>query len=143
MDSYNALGAGERYHSYLRQIYRRFRLDTTETTQELALSILVRVLNDLARPNALTLTILVFVVIPRVPIHRRHLPDQIKHLNEMRSAPDELIKTIANNRIMTALIRNVSDATDAEIDVGDEVLMFRGKPASKWEGPYIVTRFQG
>lgn len=58
----------------------------------------------------------------------------------MRSSQEEIIKTIENDWIRTALVRFVSAASDTKIDVGDEVLIFREKYVPKWEGPYMVAR---
>lgn len=139
VESHNIFGVGERYHSYLRQIYQRVQLVNLKITQELA----IRVLNDMEISNSLTLTLTILGVISRVPTDPRHFCKQLKRVNAMSSARDEIVKSKANGRIKIALIRNVPAASDAEINIGDELPMFRRKPGPKCEDPYNFFRFRG
>lgn len=143
MESHNALGVEERYHSYLRQTYSRVRLDSSDVSQELELSIALKINNDTAGPNGLTPALLVYCIVPRSLIRPKNFPQQIKRINAMRAAKDELSNLISTGRTKTALARNIPSSADMEIRVADEVLMFREKPVSKWLELYLVNHDDG
>lgn len=56
----NDIGVEDRYYSYLRQTYLRIRVDSPGTSQELALSLALRLTNDRAGPDGLSLPLLIW-----------------------------------------------------------------------------------
>ena len=71
VESHNSIGVGERYHSFLRIIYLKVAREHPNINNGAALEIAVRVLNDTAGPNGLLQTLLVFGLMPQMPI--RHM----------------------------------------------------------------------
>lgn len=76
VESHNTLGAGERYHEYLRQVFRKVQEESPELPKEEALSIAVYGMNCTAGPNGLSPILLVFGIVPRLPIRPAALPKQ-------------------------------------------------------------------
>ena len=76
VESHNALGVGERYHSFLRQIYRKVSAQFPAISEEYALSLSVKSMNETAGQNGLCPVLLVFGVLPRMPLSRMYLPKQ-------------------------------------------------------------------
>lgn len=60
----------------------------------------------------------------------------------MWAANDKLTIIFASEHIKVALYKNLPATVDAEINVGDERLMFREKSA-KWVVPYLVIHNDG
>lgn len=139
----NALGVGERYHSYLRRIFERIVSDALNTDPSLALSILTKVLDDTAGPFGLSPTLLVFFIVPRLPINPKELPKQVKQTKAMKAVQVEMASAIAIDRFKTALVRSIPAVADSETVEGFEVFMFHENPIGKWMGPYIVNRRDG
>lgn len=71
----------------------------------------VKTLNDSARPNCLVLTLLMFVVMLRIPVRPTDMPGQTVRINAMEKARGEIAKMIAASRTSQALRSNVSSAT--------------------------------
>lgn len=68
LESHNALGVGERYHSYRRRIFDKVRADAPNIKKILTLFITVRICNDTAKIDVLSPTLLVFEIVSRLPI---------------------------------------------------------------------------
>jgi hypothetical protein len=62
--AHNSVGLVERYYAPLRQAFKIFREDGFN--REVALQMAVKVVNDIAGPDRLVLTLLVFGVYPRI-----------------------------------------------------------------------------
>ena len=86
VQSRNALGFGERYHSFLRQIYRMVRHDHPNLDKSYTLSLSVMAMNDTAGYHGLVPTLLVFGVMPRIPITPVDLPNQMVGMRAMARA---------------------------------------------------------
>lgn len=143
IESHNALGNGERYHSYLRSVYHKVRDDATQLSKADALRLAIKAVNDTAGPAGLVPTLLVFGVMPRLPIHPKDLPEQRDRMQAMQSARTEMTKIVAKTRVHVALSKNVPAAADAAIRILDKVLVYREKPVNKWLGPYNVLDING
>lgn len=143
IESHNALGSGERYHAFLRQIYRRVRADHPTLAAEHALSLAVSAMNNTAGPAGLVPTLLVFGIVPRTAISPVDLPAQKVRLEAMRTARDEMRRTVARARLRAALRMRVPRAADADVAAGMAVLVFREKPVNSWVGPYTVIKADG
>eukprot|EP00171_Calliarthron_tuberculosum_P003183 IDg3183t1 len=142
IESHNALGAGEKYHEFLRRIYRKVRLEHPKIAKEDCLSLSVHAMNNTAGPDGLAPTLLVFEVVPPLPLRFSDLPDQRDRMKILHKARAEMTKVIATSRIRTALNRNVPAAADREVKIGSEVLFYREK-GKVWEGPYMVVAGDG
>lgn len=140
VERHNALGVGERYHDYLRKVYNRIYADTPSTRPELALSIAVKVCNDTAGINGLSPTLLIFGIVPRLPLNQKELPIQLERVKAIRAARREMSGLIPTDCIKMALARDVPSAADAVLNEGAEVLMYREKPIAEWMGPYIIHK---
>ena len=143
VESHNALGVGERYHSFLRQIYRKVRAQHPEIPTEYALSLAVKAMNDSAGPKGLVPTLLVFGVMPRIPIVPMALPVQVQRMKAMLKARDEMTTIIAGSQMKKALRSNAPGAAMADIPIGSEVLVYKEKPIDKWVGPHKVLDING
>lgn len=138
VESHNALGSGERYHEYLRNIYRRVRSEHGGLSQESALILACHAMNSTAGTNGLIPTLLVFGVIPRMPVAPLRLPVQRDRVQAMVTARAEMLANIARTRLRTALAAPVPAAADRDVHPGMEVLVYREPPANEWVGPYTV-----
>ena len=96
-------------------------------------------MNDTAGPNGLVPTLLVFGVLPRVPIIPSKLPDQLDRLKLMRSAKKEMAQVIAKSKLTKALRMNIPSSCNRSIKIGDDVLVYREPPVKKWIGPFKVV----
>lgn len=143
VESHNALGNGERYHAYLRQVFKKIRDEVTSLDKHDTLRLAIKAVNDTAGPNGLVPTLLVFGVLPRLPIHPRDLPDQRDRMQAMQVARAEMARITARARVHVALNRNVPAAADTDIRILDNVLVFRESPVNKWVGPYTVVDVKG
>lgn len=103
----------------------------------------VKAVNDTAGPAGLVPTLLVFGILPRLPIHPNEFPEQRDRMFAMQSVRAEMAKLVAKARVHVALSRNVPTAVDANIRILDQVLVFREKPVNKWMGPYKVLDVYG
>ena len=74
VEEHNALGEGERYHSYLRQVYDKVKANFPAIEAEYALQIAVKAVNDTAGPKGLVPTLLVFGIVPRTLVSPLDLP---------------------------------------------------------------------
>ena len=138
IESHNALGAGERYHEFLRRIYLKVRHEHPRVEMEDCLSLAIQAMNNTAGPNGLSPTLLVFGIAPRIPENPTDLPSQEERMRALQKAQSEMNKATATARIRTALNRNVPAAADRDIAVGTKVLFYREKTSS-WQGPYTVV----
>lgn len=140
VESHNALGVGERYHSYLRRVYNKVRADTPILSKNISLALAVQATNDTAGPTGLVPTLLVFGISPRLPVRPRALPEQVERMKAAISARKEMVDITSKHRIRTALKQNVPAAADMKLMIGEEVLMYREKPTAKWVGPYVIEK---
>lgn len=139
VESHNALGTNERYHRFLRNVFAKIRADDPTISTELALSTAVRAVNDTAGPSGLVPTLLVYGTMPKIPINASKLPDQKSRMKAMANARKEMSTIVARDRVDRALRLRVPSASDSQISIGDEVLMFRENPIGKWMGPYVIA----
>ena len=137
VESHNSNDVGERYHSSLRRIYQKVVRKHPNINNDAALEVAVRVLNDTAGPNGLVLTLLVFGVMPRMPIRPMELPSQLERMTAIHAARKELSQLIASHRVTQALQRNTPSASISSLKIGDEDLVYRETPR-QWVGPYRV-----
>ena len=143
VEGHNALGGGERYHSFLRLIFKQIQADFPHLDDNHALQLAVKAVNDTAGPNGLVPTLLVFGILPRALAVPIDLPQQRERMEALRSACDEMAKVISQRRHTTALKSNTPAATSCDVSIGTEVLVNREAPVRKWDGPYPVRDVLG
>lgn len=143
VESHNALGVGERYHSYLRRIYNKVRTRDPAMDPKYALQLAIKAVNDTAGPSGLVPTLLVFGVHPRIPLLAKELPDNAARMKALHEARKEMVTLSHQSKLRTASRSQVPVAADREYLMGEEVLMFREKPVGKWVGPYLICKKDG
>jgi len=143
LESHNSLGAGERYHAYLRNLYNRVSADRSGISPDMALALAVFVMNQTEGPSGLSPMLLRFGVSPLVPIRPVDLPGHRERSKAMAEARLEMVKCIAKARLDAALRNKVTSGTMVDVQPGIDVLVFREVPDKKWEGPYKVVGVSG
>lgn len=143
VESHNSLGVGERYHAFLRRIYWRVRAAHSDLPVEDALALSVWGMNQTAGPSGLVPTLMVFGVLPRMPVTPVNLPGQRDRVMAMHAARDEMAKHVAKSRLERAARSRVPASADAIIRAGMSVLVYREKPVDRWLGPYRVLSTNG
>ena len=134
IENHNALRAGERYHAFLRQIVRKVKVDYKELPLEYTLSFAVHAMNNTAGSNGLSPTLLLFGVVPRIPIVPSQLPDQRRRMKAWKTARTEIMKHIAKVRLSEERRRNVPAAANNDIRAGMKVLFYREMPVNELTG---------
>ena len=119
VESHIALGAGEKF----RQIYRNVRADHPKVAHDNALSLLVKSMKEIAGPSELCLRLLVFGVLPRMPLATKDLPEKRERMNAMTTASSEMVKHAARARLSTARRIYVPGAAYSEIEAECDVLV--------------------
>lgn len=76
VESHNALVNSERYHDYLRNVYRKILDDIPKLNGSDVLSLAIKSVNYSAGRSGLFTTLLVFGVLTRLPIYPKDLPYQ-------------------------------------------------------------------
>jgi hypothetical protein len=67
VEAYNSIGKIERYHHFLRRVYKIIRDEIQNgVNPEIALQIVVKAVNDSAGPDGIILTLLVFEAYSRI-----------------------------------------------------------------------------
>lgn len=139
VEGHNSLGVVERYHHYLRHIFRKVRDSFANISMKDALGIATTAMNDTAGPKGMVSSLLVFRVMPRTLLPGSvQLPGQIERMRAMQAARKDMSKEIASSRTSTALRSLVPAATNYNIIIGSEVLVFKENPLNKWIGPFCV-----
>ena len=66
--AYNSISKVERYYTLLRRLYEilQDKLQDEKLDKEVILQIAVKAINDIARPDKLVLTLLIFGLYPRI-----------------------------------------------------------------------------
>jgi hypothetical protein len=90
IESHNSLSIGERYHGPLRRIFRKIRYDHPDFAISLALSFSTKAVNDTTGPEGLIPSLLVFGIVPRLPIPGQELPNQPERMDALASALAEI-----------------------------------------------------
>ena len=67
-EAQNAFSVGERYQGPLRRIFTKVKIEFPSLDNDTALSVAVMALNNTARPEGLTPTLLVFGTVPKLPV---------------------------------------------------------------------------
>lgn len=139
VESHNALGSGERYHAFLRNVYRRVHAEHPGLDKESMLAMAVAAVNQTAGTGGLTPTLLVFGVIPRMPVAPIRVPSQQDRSAALITARKEMAAQVARTRVRTALSTPVPADADRDVQPGTQVLVYREPPVDSRQGPYTVV----
>lgn len=131
VESHNALGVGERYHSFLRTIYRKVRLAHPGVTQKVWLSMALAAMNQTAGQRGLIPTLLVFGIIPRMLVSTLPLPAHKDSATAMATAIKEIQAQVARARVRTALAAPVPAASRRDENPCETVLVHRELPVEQ------------
>jgi Reverse transcriptase (RNA-dependent DNA polymerase) len=141
-ESHNSLGAGERYHSPLRRIFKKVSDEYPSVSTDLRLSLSVNAMNDCVGPEGLVPSLLVFGVMPRLPDFSTQVPSQIERFKCLFQARREYEQWVCKQQIRTALKRRPPPASSYIFSPGDQVAVYRER-VREFKGPYVVTSSNG
>jgi hypothetical protein len=112
VEAYNSVGKVERYHSFLRRVYKIIydKLYDTKTSAEISLQITVKTINDLVGPDGIIPTLLVFRAYPKITNNSVLSPITTKRAKTIRKTSNEVRRYYTKRYIEDALrIRNSPD----------------------------------
>eukprot|EP00171_Calliarthron_tuberculosum_P005813 IDg5813t1 len=112
IESHNSLGKGETYHSLLRRVYNKAKMEHPSLSDELVLSLSVKAMNDTAGPGGLVPTLLAFGALPKTIEVFSEYPSQTERFRAMETAR-------------------------AEFQMEQPVYVYREK-LKQWTGPHLV-----
>lgn len=141
-ESHNSLSLCERYHSIIRRIFRKLRLNFPDMSKETLLSLSTHAGNTTAGSEGLTPSLLVFGAIPRLPIGNLTSipPTQKQRFEAMKMAREEMYTITAERRIKQALLPGTQKPQPFIPKEGDLVRVYREKEM-KFEGPFKVHAY--
>ena len=144
-ESPNSMGLGERYHGPLRRIFLKLNEDASLLDDNLKLNFAYKSMNDTLGPEGYVPTLLVYGMLPRIPLGDRHesTPNQSERMKGLSIARTEMEQIVASLRLKTAAVRNSPvSLLDSEALPGTMVLVYR-KYSKIWEGPFELSRISG
>lgn len=121
VESHNGLGNGERYYSYLRNIYRGVRDDVPSLKKEDDMKTAAKAENDTEGPYGLMPTLLVFSSLTRLILHQKNVPAQKERMEALKLARSEMSPIIPKNHVNIALCRNVPKAVDSDVRIAEKL----------------------
>ena len=137
-EAHNSLGIGERLHAPLRRIYRKIIFEFPQIDRIIALKLSTKAMNDTNGDNGLVPSLVVFGIIPQLPINSSEIPAQKERMVALSKAQMEMNAVIAERRILAALARSIPTATDFVFEIGQEVLVYQER-SKEWIGPATIT----
>jgi hypothetical protein len=105
VEAYNSVGLVERYHALLRRAYEIIKkeLKNEHINKEMILQMAVKAVNDLARPDGIVLTLLVFGSYPRITEMDLPSPIIAKRAEAIRAATKEVRRLHVKRQVSDAL----------------------------------------
>lgn len=125
---------GERYYAYLRRVFNKGCADSPTISTKLSLTLVVKAVTRQGGPSGLVTTLLVFGIMPLLPVRPSALKVQVERMKAAVAARKEMNRILANQRLEITFSHNVPYAADSCVKVHDEVLMYREKSIGKWLG---------
>ena len=103
-ESHNSLSSCERYHAPLRRIYKKLQIEFPRLNEDTRLSLAVQALNNTAGPDGLVPTLLVFGMVPKLPLgHIENYPkSQRDRFAALEAARREMETIVAEQRLKVA-----------------------------------------
>lgn len=143
VESHSSLGETERYHPYLRHVSENVCIQHPEMSDKVTLQLASKACNDTAGPQDIVPTLLVFGVLPRMPLHPKELPDQRDRMSAVHSARSHMAKLTARTRMSTAVNLQVPAAADADLIICDPLLLYGDNPVDHWTDPFRAIDLDG
>jgi hypothetical protein len=146
--AYNSIGIIERYHGLIRRAYSIIIAKIPGISKDMALQMAFKAINDIAGPNRLVPTLLVYGAYPRITEHDPPSPSIAQRALAIKKAMAEVQKLRAKRQVNDAInTRNgPSTATIHDLTLNSNVLVWRegntGQSGS-WEGPYKLITVNG
>lgn len=138
VESPNSMKFVERYHGPLRRAFNIINSESTDLSNEEALQLSVKALNDSVGPDGLVRTLLVYGAIPRFGFSSdRPSPNMIQRANALHKATQETSRHFGSTQIISAVhTRNGPDTSYIRHAlVNTPILVYRPE-LDKWDGVY-------
>jgi hypothetical protein len=111
--AHNSVGKVERYHAPLRRAYEIISTELDDASEELVLQMAVKAMNDLAGPDGLVPTLLVFGAYPRMTDDSPPSPSITQRAEAIRKASKEVRRLYAARQVNDALgMKNRPNTSD-------------------------------
>ena len=142
-ESHNSLGAGEAFHSYLRRTYNKVHSDFPRLDDATILSLSVKAINDCAGPRGLCPTLLVFGVLPQLPVpSKQDHATQTERYRAAALARNEYERIVSAERIRLAARKPPPPAAKLQFAPGDMVFVYRER-LKQFTGPHMIASIHG
>lgn len=134
----------KRYHALLLRIYKKLRIEYPLLSGDTRLSLAVQALNNTAGPDGLIPTLLVFVMVPKLPLgHIQNLPLTPKErFAAMETACKEMEDIVAKQRLKVAENFPPKEVVPPDLEPDAKVLIFRER-LKHWDGPFRFKFYDG
>src|SRR6266536_5224967 len=101
--AYNSVGKVERYHTPVRRVYKLFLKSFPEISKEERLALSVKCVNDIAGPDGLVPTLLVFGAYLRILSSKGPLASTSERAKAIKKGIDEVRKYYTVHKVREAL----------------------------------------
>lgn len=139
VESHHSLGANERAHQTVRRVFNKVRHDHPKISQELALAMSQKAINETAGPNGIVPVLLVYGTMPRyrmAGMASKLVPNSERY-QIMDTARKEYVSIVNHQRVQSLLRKRVPPAIDRHLVVGEPVYVWR-ENLKRYSGPYPV-----
>jgi hypothetical protein len=148
VEAHNSVGIVERYHGLIRRAYTIISIELRDIDKDMALQMAFKAINDLAGPDGLVPTLLVYGAYPRLSETDLPAPTVTQRALAIKRATTEIQKLRAKRQVSEAInTRNGPSTSDIhDLTINSEVLVWRegnGGQNGKWTGPYKLISTDG
>lgn len=114
----------------LRHLYRKLKLDYSQLSNDIRLSLSVNALNNTAGPIVITPTMLLFCMVPRLPLGNMNtIPStQRERFRALQSARNEMERIVGEKSFKVAMNRKRKSMQIIDLPMGSKVLVDRKLP---------------
>lgn len=139
VESHHSLGANERAHHTIRRIYNKVRRDHPKITQELALAMAQKAMNETTGPDGIVPMLLVYGTMPRCRMAglATKLQPNSERFKIMETARKEYTVIVNKERTQRLLKKRIPLAANRRLTIGEKVYVWREKE-KRYCGPYPV-----
>lgn len=141
-ESYNSFGAGEKYHGPVGRAYTKRDMELPYIGRNIKPALAGNSMNDTYGPEVLIPSLMVFGVVPRMPLGRSALPDQEYRMQAVKVGRAEMEPIASEIRISRALYKKPPIATDKPVAAGMNIFVYREKDG-QWVGPVMAKVVEG
>lgn len=134
VDSHNSLGADERYHAPLCQVFSVLLDRHTSLEPEFCLYLSLNGMNDTVGRSGLAQTLQVFLVLPSLPVSTTDYPMHKETMWALQLARPEIPGIVASSRIAQVLSANFPPSASFTSILGTRFLSSERKQANQ-RGP--------